>query len=145
MSEQSRISELTELEKAQQEKTQQIKILSLDDDHVSKNDDVTENSSDENDENLNLIDNENIDENDSQLDTTTRSGRTVRLIEKMWQSKTQEAVPKRKKPAVQEVADMLLEHAMTVKKTDQQDEIINQILLSNSYLEAIQHSKYKVK
>jgi len=46
---------------------------------------------------------------------------------------------------VQEVADMLLEHVMTAKKTDQQDEIINQILLPNSYLEAIQHSKYGAK
>src|SRR5436190_2074575 len=79
----SRSSELAELEKTQQERAQQIEILSLDSDHVSENDDVTENSSNENDENLNSIDNENINENDLQLDATIRSGQTVRLTEKM--------------------------------------------------------------
>src|SRR5438034_2940674 len=63
----------------------------------------------------------------------------------MRQSKAQEAAQKRKKTAVQEVADMLLEHAMTAKETGQQDEIINQIPLPNSYLEAIQHPKYGAK
>jgi len=63
----------------------------------------------------------------------------------MQQLKTQKAAQKRKKTAVQEVADMLFEHVMTVKKTDQQDEIINQILLLNSYLKVIQHSKYRIK
>ena len=80
-----RISESAELERAQQ-----IKILSLDDDdHADEN--VTENSSDEN-EFLNLIDRvtiqtsiceENDDENDDKLGVTTRSGQTVRLTEKM--------------------------------------------------------------
>ena len=68
----SRISELAELERAQQEKAQQIEILSLDND-------VTENSSDENDENLNLIDRVTIQisihekNNDDKLEFTTRS------------------------------------------------------------------------
>ena len=39
---------------------------------------------------------------------------------------------------------MIFEHAMIAKKADQQDEI-HQILLSRSYLKAIQHSKYEVK
>ena len=45
---------------------------------------------------------------------------------------------------VQEVVNMILEHVMIAKKADQQDEN-HQILLSNSYLKAIQHSKYEVK
>ena len=76
----TRISELAELEEAQQKKAQQIEILPLDNN-------VTENSNDENNKNSNPID----DENDSlQLDATIRSGQTVRLTKKMQQSKTQE-------------------------------------------------------
>ena len=135
-----RISEPAELGGAQRGGAQQVEILPLDDD-------ATEDSSDEDDENPNPIDNENIDENDGlQLDATTRSSQTVRLTKKMQQSKAQEAEQKRKKKntAVQEVANMILEHAMIVKKADQQDEI-HQILLSKSYLKIIQYSKYEVK
>ena len=134
-----RISEPAELGGAQREGAQQVEILPLDDD-------ATEDSSDEDDENPNPIDNENIDENGPQLGATTRSGRTVRLTEKMRQSKAQEAERKRKKKntAVQEVVNMILEHAMIVKKAGQQDEI-HQIPLPRSYLEAIQHPKYGAK
>ena len=45
---------------------------------------------------------------------------------------------------IQEIADMILEHVIIMKKADQQDEI-HQILLLRSYLEVIQHSKYEVK
>ena len=75
----SEISELVELERAQQEKAQQIEISSLDDDHVIDNKNVTENSSDENDENLNLINRIIIQisvhekNNDDKLEFTTRS------------------------------------------------------------------------
>ena len=51
----------------------------------------------------------------------------------------------KKKSAVQEIINIIFEHVMTVKKTDQQDEIINQIFLSNFYLKTIQHSKYEIK
>ena len=114
MSEQSRISESAELEETQWEEAQQVEILSLDNN-------VTENSSDENNKNLNLIDNKNIDENSSQLSTTIRSDQTVRFIKKMWQSKTQEAEQKRKKTVVQEIADMILEYTMIAKKAGQHE------------------------
>ena len=124
-----RILKSAELERAQWERAQQIEILSLDSSHAVEN--VTENSSDEN-EFLNLIDRvaiqtceKNNDKNDRQkLKTTTRSDQTVRLTEKMQQSKVQEAKQKRKKKtAVQEVVNMILEHAIIVKKVDQQDKI----------------------
>jgi hypothetical protein len=40
---------------------------------------------------------------------------------------------------------MILEHAMIVKEAGQQGEIINQIPLPKSYLEAVQHPKYGAK
>jgi len=94
----SEILKSAELEKAQWEEAQQIEISSLDNSHVSENNDenVTKNSSNEN-EFLNLIDRVTIqtcekNDNDRQkLKTTTRSGWTVRLIKKMQQSKIQEA------------------------------------------------------
>ena len=56
----------------------------------------------------------------------------------MQQLKTQKTEKKKKKKTtVQETANMILEHTMIAKKANQQDEIINQILLSNSYLKAI--------
>ena len=140
----SRILELAELEEAQWEGAQQVEILSLDSDPANENDDATEDSSDEDDENSNLIDNENIDENSLQLGAIIRSGQTVRLTKKMRELKAQEAEWKRKKTAVQEVADMIFEHAMIAKKAGQQDEI-HQILLLKSYLKVIQHSKYEIK
>ena len=49
-----------------------------------------------------------------------------------------------KKIIVQKIANMIFEHVMIMKKTDQQDEN-HQILLLNSYLKAIQHLKYEIK
>jgi len=81
------ISKPAELERAQQEGAQQVEILPLDSNYASEKDDenTTENSSNEN-EFLKPIDNEK-DEFGPQLDATTRSGQTVRLIKKMQQSK----------------------------------------------------------
>ena len=77
----SRILKSAELERVQQERVQQIEILSLNNDHADEN--ITKNSNNEN-EFSNLIDNKNVNEDDDQkLNAITRADQTVRLTEKM--------------------------------------------------------------
>ena len=63
----------------------------------------------------------------------------------MKQSKAQKAEQQKKR--TQEIADMILEHAMIVKKSDQQEKAgAGAVIFTlNSYTEAIQHLKYRLK